>query len=122
MPYQCLDKERKIYFKKDSAKALSDVSRLIFDFDGVLVDISQSYRQTIRRVVDYYFLEILGLEEERGKLVTLGDVQRFKDTGLYNNDWNLTYAIITYYLAVLTRKLQQRHIRQDFTKQVSDIQ
>jgi len=122
MPYQCLEKDRRIYFKKDSAKALNDVSRLIFDFDGVLVYTSQSYRQAIRRVVDYYFLEILGLEGERGKLATLGDVQRFKDTGLYNNDWNLTYAIITYYLALLMRKLQQRRILQDFTKRFSNIQ
>jgi HAD superfamily hydrolase (TIGR01548 family) len=121
MPYQCLEKDRRIYFKKDSAKALIDVSRLVFDFDGVLVDVSQSYRQTIRRVVDYYFLEILGLEGERGKLATLGDVQRFKDTGLYNNDWNLTYAIITYYLAILMRKLQKRRILQDFTKRFDDI-
>jgi len=121
MPYQCLEKDRRIYFKKDSAKALNNVNRLIFDFDGVLVDISQSYRQTIRRVVDYYFLEILGLEGERGKLATLGDVQRFKDTGLYNNDWNLTYAIITYYLAILMRKIQKRRILQDFTKRFSDI-
>jgi len=121
MPYQCLEKDRRIYFKKDSAKALNDVSRLIFDFDGVLVDISQSYRQTIRRVVDYYFLKILSLEGERGKLATLGDVQKFKDTGLYNNDWNLTYAIITYYLALLMRKLQKRRIPQDFTKRFSNI-
>lgn len=122
MSYQCLDKERRIYFKKDSAKALSATTKIVFDFDGVLVYTSQSYRQTIRRVVDYYFLEILGLEGERGKLATLGDVQRFKDTGLYNNDWNLTYAIITYYLAVLTRKLQQIGVLQDFTKRFSNIQ
>ncbi|KPV63410.1 MAG: haloacid dehalogenase-like hydrolase [Candidatus Bathyarchaeota archaeon BA2] len=122
MSYQCLDEERKIYFKKDSAKALSDTKKIIFDFDGVLVQTSQSYRQTIRRVVDYYFLEILGLEGERGKLVTLGDIQSFKDTGLYNNDWNLTYALIAYYLALLMRKLQKRRTLQNFTKRFSDIQ
>ncbi|MGQ9460248.1 MAG: HAD family hydrolase [Candidatus Bathyarchaeaceae archaeon] len=122
MPYQCLDKERRIYFRKDSEKALSDVTKLIFDFDGVLVYTSESYRQAIRSVVDYYFLEIFGLEGEKGKLVTLGDVQRFKDTGLYNNDWNLTYAVITYYLALLMRKLQQRRIFQDFTKRFNDIE
>lgn len=121
MSYQCLNKERKIYFKKDSAKAISDITKIIFDFDGVLVQTSQSYRQTIRKVVDYYFLEILGLEREKGKLATLGDVQKFKDTGLYNNDWNLSYAIITYYLAILMRKLQQKRLLQDFTKQFNNI-
>jgi len=122
MSYQCLNKERKLYFKKDSAGALSAITKLIFDFDGVLVDTSQSYRQTIRKVVDYYFLKILGLEGEKGKLVTLGDVQKFKDTGLYNNDWTLSYAIITYYLAILMKKLQQRRVLQDFTKRFSKIQ
>ena len=122
MAYQCLNKGRKIYLKKDSSKAISDVSKLVFDFDGVLVYTLQSYRQTIRKVVDYYFLEILGLEGEKGKLATLGDVQRFKDTGLYNNDWNLSYAIITYYLAIIMRKLQQRRALQAFIKRFKNIQ
>ena len=122
MAYQCLNKERKIYFKKDSAKALSDITRVVFDFDGVLVQTSQSYRQTIRKVVDYYFLEILGLEGEKGKLATLGDVQKFKDTGLYNNDWNLSHAIIIYYLSIILRRLQQKHVLKNFAKQFSNIQ
>jgi len=122
MAYQCLNKERKLYLKKGSAKVISTITKLIFDFDGVLVYTSQSYRQTIRKVVDYYFLEILGLEGEKGKLATLDDIQKFKDTGLYNNDWNLSYAIITYYLALLTRKLQQKRLLQDFTKRFNNIQ
>ena len=121
MAYQCLNKKRRLYFRKSSAKALSGITKLIFDFDGVLVQTSQSYRQTIRKVVDYYFLEIFGLEGEKGKLVTLGDVQKFKDIGLYNNDWNLSYAIVTYYLAILMRKLPKR-VLQDFIKRFSDIQ
>lgn len=121
MPYQCLNKERKLYFKKDSEKAISTITKIIFDFDGVLVYTSQSYRQTIRKVVDRYFLEILGLEGEKGKLTTLDDIQKFKDTGLYNNDWDLSYAIITYYLSIIMRKLQKRVLR-DFTKRFSNIQ
>ncbi len=121
MAYQCLNKEREIYFKKDSAKALSDITRIIFDFDGVLVQTSQSYRQTIRKVVDYYFLEILGLEGKKGKLATLGDVQKLKDTGLYNNDWNLSHTIIIYYLSIILRRLQ-KHVLKNFAKQFSNIQ
>ncbi len=122
MPYQCLSKERRIYIKKDSAKALSDTAKIIFDFDGVLASTSQSYRQTIRKVVNYYFLEILGLEGEQGKLATLRDIQKFKDTGLYNNDWNLSYAIITYYLGLLIGELQQKHALQEFRKQFNGVQ
>jgi len=122
MAYQCLDEGRKVYFKKDSLKAFSEVSKLIFDFDGVLVYTLKSYRQTIRKVVDYYFFEILGLEGEKGKLATLGDVQSFKDTGLYNNDWNLSYTVITYYLAILMRKLQERSALQAFIKRFKDVQ
>jgi phosphoglycolate phosphatase-like HAD superfamily hydrolase len=121
MSYWCLNRERKIYFKRESEKAIGDVTKIIFDFDGVLVYTWRSYRQTIRKVVDYYFLEILGLEGERGRLATLEDIQRFKDTGLYNNDWNLSYAIITYYLAILMRKLQQRRVFQDFAERFSEI-
>jgi hypothetical protein len=62
MAYQCRNKERKICLEKDPAKALSDITKIVFDFDGVVVQTSQSYRQTIRKVVDHCFLEILGLE------------------------------------------------------------
>ncbi len=121
MVYRLLNKERRIYCKEDSVKALSDIVKIIFDFDGVLVHTSQSYRQTIRKVVDYYFLEILGLEGEQGKLATTGDIQKFKDTGVYNNDWNLSYAIVTYYLALLMRKLQQKRVLKNFVKRFEDI-
>lgn len=122
MAYQCLSEERKIYFREDSAKDITNLAKIIFDFDGVLVYVLQSYYENIRKVVDYYFLEILGLEGRRGKLVTFGDIQGFKDTGLYNNDWTLTHAIITYYLTILVRKLQQRQVLDDFLKQFSDVQ
>jgi len=121
MTYQCLSNERRIYVKEASAKAIGKVAKIILDFDGVLVYTAESFRQAIRSVVDYYFLEILGLEGEKGKLTTLGDIQKFKDTGSYNNDWNLSYTIITYYLAIIIRKLQQKHVFQDFAKQFNGI-
>ncbi|NIQ06356.1 MAG: HAD hydrolase-like protein [Candidatus Korarchaeota archaeon] len=122
MSYHCLNEERKIYFREDSAKDITNLTKIVFDFDGVLVYVLQSYYENIRKVADYYFLEILGLEGRKGKLVTFEDIQGFKDTGLYNNDWTLTHALITYYLTILIRKLQQRHVLDGFLKQFSDIQ
>ena len=122
MSFRLLDKERRMYVREDSEELLCGVEKIIFDFDGVLAQTSQSYRQTIRTVVDYYFLEILGLEGEAGKLATLRDIQKFKDTGLYNNDWNLSYALISYYINLILRKLEQKSVLQNFTKQFDGIQ
>lgn len=121
MSYRLLDNQRQIYLRKDVKKPLRGICKLIFDFDGVLAQTSQSYRQTIRKVVDYYFLELLGLKGEKGKLTTLQDIQKFKNTGLYNNDWKLSYALISYYINLILWKLEQENVIQNFNEQFSDI-
>ena len=121
MAYQCLNKNRRIYYRAESAKAIMNVETLILDFDGVLVDISQSYNQAIIRVVDYYFLDILGLEGEKGKLITEKDVQDFRDTGLYNNDWSLAYAAINYYLTRIIGGLRRDALK-EFLEQFGNVQ
>jgi len=121
MAYRLLNNERRIYVREDAEKPLRGIEKIIFDFDGVLVQTSQSYRQTVRKVVDYYFLEILGLTGEEGKLATLRDIQKFKDTGLYNNDWNLSYAFITYYLTLIMRELEQKSALKEFTKRFDNL-
>jgi len=72
-------------------------------------------------VVDYYFLEILRLEGKRGELITLRDIQRFKDTGWYNNDWKLSQVIITYFLAIAMRRLQKKRVLRVFAKEFNCI-
>jgi phosphoglycolate phosphatase-like HAD superfamily hydrolase len=116
-----LNKERRIYVREDAEETLRGIEKIIFDFDGVLVQTSQSYRQTVRKVVDYYFLNLLGLEGEEGKLATLRDIQKFKDTGLYNNDWNLSCAFITYYITLIMRELEQKSALEDFTKRFANL-
>jgi phosphoglycolate phosphatase-like HAD superfamily hydrolase len=121
MSYRLLDNQRQIYLRKDVKESLRGICKLIFDFDGVLAQTSQSYRQTIRKVVDYYFLELLGLEGEKGKLTTLQDIQKFKNTGLYNNDWKLSYVLISYYLNLILWKLEQENVIQNFNEHFWDI-
>jgi len=121
MSYRLLDKERQIYYQEGSEDPLRGISKIIFDFDGVLAQTNPSYSQTIRNVVDYYFTEILMLEGENGKLVTMQDIQKFKDTGLYNNDWKLSYTLIEYFLNLILRKLEQTSLLRKFTKQFNEI-
>ena len=58
---------------------------LLFDMDGVLVDVSRSYRRAIEETVGHF----------TGRQVVPGTVQRYKNEGGFNNDWRLTHAIIT---------------------------
>ena len=62
---------------------------VVLDIDGVLVDVADSYRRAIVESVDRVY----------GRTVDDDGVQRFKDAGGFNNDWELTYAAALYVLA-----------------------
>ena len=57
---------------------------LVFDIDGVLVDVTGSYRQAIKQTAEFF----------TKKEVTLREIQEYKNKGGFINDWNLTEAII----------------------------
>jgi phosphoglycolate phosphatase-like HAD superfamily hydrolase len=122
MSYRLLNRERQVYVRADAEEALRGIEKIIFDFDGVLVQTSQSYRLTITEVVDYYFIELLGLTAEKGKLATFQDIQKFKDTGIYNNDWKLSYAFITYYLILILKELEQKGALKEFIDRFYNLQ
>jgi len=57
---------------------------ILFDLDGVLVDVSESYNLTIKMVV----------ERLAGRLVSDEDIEAYRSRGGLNNDWDLTECII----------------------------
>lgn len=57
---------------------------LLFDLDGVLVDVSRSYRLAISRTVEHFL----------GRPVSDTLIQEYKDRGRLNNDWDLTETIL----------------------------
>jgi HAD superfamily hydrolase (TIGR01548 family) len=73
---------------------------LIFDMDGVLIDVSQSYRETIQETVQIYLEACLGFEREERRLVTKEDISLFKSAGGFNNDWDLTSGLLFYLLSI----------------------
>ena len=73
---------------------------LIFDMDGVLIDVSRSYRETIQRTVDIYLETCLGVGRGKGRLVTKEDIFLFKSAGGFNNDWDLTSSLLLYLLSI----------------------
>ena len=73
---------------------------LIFDMDGVLIDVSRSYRETILRTVQIYLETYLGFEKGKRGPVTKEDISLFKSAGGFNNDWDLTSGLLLYLLSI----------------------
>jgi HAD superfamily hydrolase (TIGR01548 family) len=76
---------------------------LIFDMDGVLIDVFASYRAATRQTVQIYFETCLGLAPFAGDLVAREDIDAFKFAGGFNNDWDLTAALVKYFLSHIER-------------------
>jgi len=72
---------------------------LIFDMDGVLIDVSRSYREAIQRTVQIYLETCLGFETGKKEVITKEDISLFKSAGGFNNDWDLTSAFLLFLLA-----------------------
>ena len=56
---------------------------IIFDMDGVLVDVRESYRETICVTVEHF----------TSKQISRELIQEYKNQGGWNNDWSLSQKI-----------------------------
>ncbi len=93
-------REQTEIFLKELKKILFPEA-LLFDMDGVLFDISLSYRLAIKKTAEFF----------SGKKVSFEQIQRYKEQGNLNNDWDLTNAI-----------LKDRKISLSFNKVVDKFQ
>jgi HAD superfamily hydrolase (TIGR01548 family) len=60
---------------------------LVFDMDGVLVDVTESYREAIRQTVRCF----------TGREIGNDAIQDLKNAGGWNNDWALAHHVISGY-------------------------
>lgn len=75
----------------------SAIDAVIFDMDGVLLDITQSIRRVNCLAVPFYLREVLHWPVG-DDLLTSADIELFKHAGGFNDDWDLTYALVLHYL------------------------
>jgi HAD superfamily hydrolase (TIGR01548 family) len=57
---------------------------IVFDMDGVLVEVGESYRETIVQTVQHF----------SGKTISRDLIQDYKNAGGWNNDWLLSERIL----------------------------
>jgi HAD superfamily phosphatase len=75
---------------------------IVFDVDGVLVNVTASYREAIRETVRNF----------TGDLVSNELIQEFKNQGGWNNDWELSYKLIL----DRGRNVEYRHVVDEFNR------
>ena len=85
------------------------VDAILFDLDGVLVDVSQSYRYAIKKTAEFF----------TGKEIQFSEIQEMKNSGGYNNDWECTHALISVsdvdvYLWEVIDKFQEYYLGTNF--------
>ncbi len=60
------------------------IKLIIFDMDGVLIDVSQSYLLSIKKTAEFFI----------GQMIDLDQIIRLKQMGGYNDDYDCSEAII----------------------------
>jgi len=64
--------------------------------DGVIIDVSRSYRDTVRQTARLFFKGARSWQDLPDPLFSLSDLARIKQSGGLNNDWDLTCRILNF--------------------------
>jgi phosphoglycolate phosphatase-like HAD superfamily hydrolase len=68
---------------------------IVFDMDGVLIDVSNSYRDTVRQTAGLFFSPARHAGNLPEPLFDLADLAGVKQSGGLNNDWDLSCLVIS---------------------------
>ncbi len=90
--------ESGIFLRKNSIPGLKKIDSVILDIDGVILDVTSSFRVASSRTTQFYFTNVLNWVG-KAILITPQETQLFKLAGGFNNDWELTYAGVLFFLA-----------------------
>lgn len=82
---------------------------IVFDMDGVLVEVTASYREAIRQTVQHFSNAPVSFEE----------IQDYKNAGGWNNDWALSHRIaqdrgVTVSYEDVVAEFQRRFLGENF--------
>ena len=85
---------------------------IIFDCDGVLIDVTKSYDTTINKTISYVLKEIANITVDTP--LTNEILLRFKSTGGFNDEIDITYAGILCFIAA-------EKLNKDSTELILDV-
>ena len=94
-----------IYVDDSKIEILKKIDAVIFDCDGVLIDITKSYDLTITKTTQYVLKHFAQIEDAID--VDFKIIDGFKSTGGFNDEVDLTYAAIISIIAAKKLKKDQ---------------
>lgn len=80
--------------ESETQYALPGKQLIVFDMDGVIVDVSRSYREAVRTTAVLFFQGANSWESLPDPLFSLQDLATVKQSGGLNNDWDLSCRVI----------------------------
>jgi phosphoglycolate phosphatase-like HAD superfamily hydrolase len=102
--------DQSAYVRIAILEQLEKLGAIIFDCDGVLIDVRRSYNQTIVKTIEYFLNTLIDLslpsEDILNKTIYL-----YKRSGGFNNDWDIVYLILLTISPLLPSVIQQKFIK-----------
>ena len=95
------------YVRQDRLGDLAKVDVVVFDCDGVLLDVNESYSRAVAKTTSALVETMTGFRVPE-ELYDTGLNRVYKRTGGFNNDWALTYAFTMRTLAELPEGALER--------------
>ena len=101
-----IKKSTGIYIKDSVENIFKNVDSIVFDCDGVLIDITESYDLAITRTTKYVLKNFAKINDFID--VDFEIIDEFKATGGFNDEVDLTYAAILSIVAAKKTNQDQR--------------
>ncbi len=98
-------KSEGIYIDDSKINVIQEIDAIIFDCDGVLIDITKSYDLVIIKTTQYVLKNFANINDATD--IDFKIIDGFKSTGGFNDEVDLTYAAIISIVAA--KKLNQDH-------------
>ena len=97
---------------------VDEFDSIIFDCDGVLIDVTTSYDTTINKTISYVLKEIADITADTP--LTNEMLLKFKSTGGFNDEIDITYSGVLCYIAAKKLKKNPTELILDVLNNADD--
>ena len=101
---------QKAFIKRSEIKRLKKADALIFDCDGVLIEVRESYNLTIMETIKDLTNQFLGFPVLNPRTIKEA-IYFFRRSGGFNIDWDTVYATLMFVFCSLSPKNQKKILK-----------